>query len=443
MFHKIFLDSLITKTIRYSTVTPTSITIESTDNFDTITEQVKSQGITKLIIGSSLQELPIFDGLRLVRYLEIQSTQFESIPEEAFSNNQNIQSVVLSSSITNISAKAFSNSFIPQINLENVISIESEAFSNCSNLEVVTLSSVQTLGSYCFSNTAVIEIQLSDSITAIPEYAFYNCHNLTTFISNCNSFGSYSFYNCTSLTTFNYNFMSLQNFGTDVLTNTALEELSIPSWCLYDSQIKQLPLKKLTVSSNNNYIDRDNIRHYYYQYDFDLSYLSLETIEYTKDSNLIIVYNLPIKEIITPKDPDFRCRVAIGGCPNLVNLPNNIEEIFYIGSCPEIEIVDLSICTHIGRNSFFNCPKRKHIIGWGDHPMTVEPSLFELCPLIDINSWTSNIAFARISREMYYPLENTYIKELIINATDVPIFRNCMELEKVTFVEGSGLSYIG
>lgn len=288
----------------------------------------------------------------------------------------------MSESITTISEKAFFNSTISQINLNYISTIEIEAFCNCSDLESIDLSSIQSLDTSCFANSSLIEINLPDNLTSIPSYAFYNCFKLTSFISNCNRFESYAFCNCTSLKMFKYNFKSLENIGANAFQNVPIEEFSVKIEYLFDSQLLELPIKKFIISSHlssidsmQSYSDNYGSNRYY----FEKYYPLLESIEYTTDSNYILLVNMEqIEEIDTSDDPESRISVYIAGCPKLKKLPNRIENVFYIGDLPEIESVDLSYCKLIKRNSFYNCPKLKNVIGWGDHEMNVYQSLFVL-----------------------------------------------------------------
>lgn len=432
------LYSLISKEIVYNMEAQKSITIENTDDLETISSRIKSEGITKLIIGNTMQSFPIFEGLKSINSLEILSDQINSIPRDAFANNQNIQTVILSQDVTEISENAFFNSSISQINLDHINYINRNAFCNCINLESVNLQSIQSLDDACFSNTSLIEVNLPKNFKSLPYYAFYNCVKLTSFVSDCSSFDDYAFGYCTSLKTFEYDYRSNYYMPSSTLLSVPLEEIIANSRILHSSSIQQLPLKRLILYS-------------YEDYDFSRSPLDgsrlfpdLQTIEYTSDSNYIYLNDFNFSEIIIPDDLTAKLYIHIAGFPKLKKLPSNIGNILYVGDLPEIETVDLSMCTKIGRNSFFNCPKLKTIIGWGDHEMFVEQSCFELCPLIDINIWNDNLKFPEISTfsDKHSPLEHTSITELTINAARIPKFTACKYLRKVTFLEDSKIEGI-
>lgn len=440
MIHRILLNSLLNRTLKYSAEDIKSITIEDGDNFETKISQIKSEGFTKLVIGTSFQSMPIVEGLYCTKYIEILSTRIQSIPSETFSNNQNIESIILSASIKTISYKAFFGSSVSQINLENVNKIDTEAFCNCINLQSVNLANIRSLSSSCFANTSIIEINLPSECTTIPSYAFCNCFNLASFVSNCNSFGEYAFCNFTSLKVFKYNFRESNQFPETVFMSAAIEEIAINFQLFNNKALSKLSIKKLTIYSP--ILDE----YFYYNLEYytitdGQNFPNLTTIEFTHDSELICFSNMNIEQIIIPNDPNFRCSIKIAGLPKLKNLPNGINTVFYVGDMPGIETVDLTFCTIIYRNSFFNCPKLKRIIGWGDHAMFLGPGLFQFSPLVDINIWNENLSYEvrDIINEQFSPLQFSQIKEININASYPPIFRGCKTLKRLNTLKGPEL----
>lgn len=406
MLNQIVLYSLIDKAIKYNMETEKSITIQNNDDLEIISSRIKSEDFTKLIIGDTMQSFPIFEGLHSINSLEIVSEQINSIPEEAFMKNQNIKNVKLSKSITTIANRPFYGSSISQINLENVNSIGESAFCDCINLQSADLQKIQSLDSSCFANTSLIEVNLSTDFMILPSYAFCNCFKLTTFISKCNSFGEYSFCNCTSLKIFKYDFKDTWEIHSTALISTAIEELEINSNAMRNDAFSKLPIKKLIIYSSSPYFNGG-------KYDGLIYYQNLKTIEFTRDTYSIALRNMNIEEIITPDDPDFSCQIDIAGCPKLKNLPNGIDYVRYAGDLPEIESVDLTHCKRIYRNSFFNCPKL----------------------------WNTNLKFHG-NADVHYPLSNTYIRELTVDSSSLPRFYNCFYLEKVVFLESSGMTTI-
>ena len=117
----------------------------------------------------------------------------ESIGNYAFAYCNNMKSVTIPDSITNINERAF---YI------------------CSNLASVTIpDSVESLGSYAFAScTALSELTIGNSVQNIGSYAFRNCSNLTsvTIPDNVATIGDFAFRNCYALTEINFNAIELQ-----------------------------------------------------------------------------------------------------------------------------------------------------------------------------------------------------------------------------------------
>lgn len=431
LFSSIVFQSLLNRKVQTDSESDISLTDSQNDDLQKITEEIKTKQITKLIVGGDYYTIPSFDGLSFVKIVEIQSQNIDTIEPNTFKDNRNIQKVILTANVQYILDNAFENSTISEINLENVVEIAREAFKNCKFIQTPKLSQLRTLGSSAFENTPITELKFIDEMTSIPARLCYNCRNLTTVESNAQDISDYAFYNCTSLSKITYS-KNLYWFGFYVLAMTKVEEL------YFGNRIPDLnlvPLKKLIIGINN-----DNYKIP------DLPILKI--IEFTKDCKIINLRNLHVEEVIFPSDPDYRYSIDITNY-NLKEFPPGLETVNFVANMPELEKVDLTYCTYIKRNSFFNCPKLKEIIGWGEHSMTVESSLFELCPLINIKTWTNQINIS--SQVNGYDDNNgvlsyTYITEMTIKGFNSqsydPKFYCCKDLKKVVIEEGSGLTYI-
>lgn len=222
MLNTIVVNFLINKAILYNTEAQKSIIINDVENLDSVTERIKTNGITKIFIGDNIQELPLFEGLQLINSLEIRSKQIQSIPIEAFSNNQNIQEVILSSSITRISEKAFYNSSISKINLDHIREIKSNSFCLCKNLIQIKIPNIQMLSSSCFKGTSLVEVNLPSHLTIIPGYSFCNCIKLQSCVCDCIYIDHYAFCNCTSMKFFNFIFRNLYGIADTAFLNASI-----------------------------------------------------------------------------------------------------------------------------------------------------------------------------------------------------------------------------
>ena len=137
-----------------------------------------------------------------------------TIGEGAFEDNNNIVSIVIPETVTQIDERAFLNCtalkevyFVSKeaqaIDTAKLSMIHNEAFYGCSALELVDLSNTKTitLGNYCFVGcTSLKEIREMTKIGTMNSYAFYGCTALERVdLSGLHMSGSYVFANCTNL----------------------------------------------------------------------------------------------------------------------------------------------------------------------------------------------------------------------------------------------------
>lgn len=146
----------------------------------------------------------------------------------AFRSNQNINSIILPDSITDIGEESFAwctnlkkvvlPKNLTQINVglfrkctsletielpKTVTFIDAEAFEGCSSLKEITIpDGVEEIYDDTFDNcTALTKINLPASVTAIASGAFGSCTSLESInLDNISSIGKFAFYNCTGLT---------------------------------------------------------------------------------------------------------------------------------------------------------------------------------------------------------------------------------------------------
>ncbi len=137
-----------------------------------------------------------------------------TIGEGAFEDNDNIVSIVIPETVTQIDERAFLNCtalkevyFVSTeaqaIDTAKLSMISNEAFYGCTALELVDLSNTKTitLGNYCFTGcTNLEEIREMTKIGTMNSYAFYGCSALESVdLSGLHMSGSYVFANCTNL----------------------------------------------------------------------------------------------------------------------------------------------------------------------------------------------------------------------------------------------------
>lgn len=146
---------------------------------------------------------------------------------DAFSNNNNLISVVIPDTVKEIGSNAFSNCFnLTNINIPNsVTTINSGAFYRCNSLTKITIpASVEKVDGFCecvsLENLEILEgvkelngfvgcdrlkeVLIPDTVSSLG--GFSNCKNLTkvTVPSNVSLIQTSTFYNCNNLVVYGY-----------------------------------------------------------------------------------------------------------------------------------------------------------------------------------------------------------------------------------------------
>ena len=133
----------------------------------------------------------------------------KEIGEGAFTNSENLISIVIPDNVTTIGGSAFYNcSNLKAVTIsENsqLTSIESYAFRGCSSLTSIYIpDSVTTIGGSAFyncSNLKAVTISENSQLTSIESYAFHGCSSLTSIYipDSVTTIGGSAFYNCSNL----------------------------------------------------------------------------------------------------------------------------------------------------------------------------------------------------------------------------------------------------
>ena len=138
--------------------------------------------------------------------LTINGLPVVSIGEDAFVNYDNIETMAIPSSVTNIARSAFAscNSLANLIIANGVTSIGGGAFVGCGNLHNVSIpSSVTSIGEQAFFEcTGLTNITIPDGLTSIGPNAFSDCVRLrnVSIPGSVTSIGQEAFLYCLNLT---------------------------------------------------------------------------------------------------------------------------------------------------------------------------------------------------------------------------------------------------
>ena len=125
-----------------------------------------------------------------------------SIGTWAFYGCESLKSLIIPDSVTSIGGSAFSGcrSLSEIVIPSSVTSIGDGAFSGCDSLAgIVIPSSVTSIGDNAFSSCdSLSEIVIPSSVTSIGDRAFWGCHSLSKIVipSSVTSIGDSAFYNC-------------------------------------------------------------------------------------------------------------------------------------------------------------------------------------------------------------------------------------------------------
>lgn len=140
-----------------------------------------------------------------------------SIANEAFHGCDNLKTVVLPDSMTELGAPFWGCRSLSSITLPKTITrINRLAFKDCTALkEIVIPEGVTYIAEDAFRNSGLEKITLPDSLTTIGKYAFYDCKNLKQlhFPANLTFIGDYALSGCPNL-------KSLYFYGDPPLTDT-------------------------------------------------------------------------------------------------------------------------------------------------------------------------------------------------------------------------------
>ena len=165
------------------------------------------EDLTSIVIGNSVTSIGYyaFGGCSGLTSVEIPNS-VKSIGNSAFSGCSGLTSVEIPNSVKSIGNSAFSGcSGLTSVVIPNsVTSIGNYAFEGCSSLESVVIgNSVTGIGEGAFGGcSSLASVVIGNSVTSIGGYAFSDCSRLSSIVipNSVTSIGNRAFQRCTGLT---------------------------------------------------------------------------------------------------------------------------------------------------------------------------------------------------------------------------------------------------
>ncbi len=180
--------------------------------------RIKGREVKGIAIGA-------FEDNSKIQTIELPDT-CKTINSSAFKNCSALISVS-GTGVETVSAYAFENSNVENVDFPNLKTINSYAFSGCSNLKSIEIPLVESIGNYAFSQSGIVSVEMP-SLIALGTNAFVDCYNLVSVSATELSILSISaFKNCVSLK--NVDMPNLIEVGANSLRNTAIEDFYGPS----------------------------------------------------------------------------------------------------------------------------------------------------------------------------------------------------------------------
>jgi hypothetical protein len=185
--------------------------------------------------------------------LDLSGAVCDTIPENALSGKQVLQSVVLPNSTTMIGENAFADCMsLKSVTIGNkVTEIGASAFSCAYSLKNIKMSAALTaVGEYAFNKAMKLEsISFVDNVETIGSNAFYSCTSLTdvSFGNSPAAIGNRAFSGCTSLSNLSFS-DAIKSVGSEAFFGcTSLKDVVLPNSVTY---IPEMAFQNCTSLSN-------------------------------------------------------------------------------------------------------------------------------------------------------------------------------------------------
>ncbi len=381
-------------------------------------------------------------------YTVLPGTKF--IAQDAFRNNNHLETVILPDGLLEIKEEAFYNArSLRVIDIPATVELIGKgAFQNCggsSNLITLTLgdgnaalvineyafagshfsrveipSRLVVLGDYAFSGvSALSEVVFAENsrLTTIGSYTFQNTAiREFTLPDNVVKMGSYNFYSCTSLISFRFN-DGIKSIGNGNLERTAISEIYIPAG--------------LTSMGVNNFANCS----------------ALSSVEFAPDTRLTTIpagtfANTALREIRIPASvKSLGAKIILEEDEEVDSSEPTSYGVFEgCSSLARVEFESGTVCSVLGAYAFTGCYSIKSF----DIPAPVVElgeGLFASCT--GLTSMTIPHTVTKLGASAFSGCSNLADVKLLTKTTELPenLFSGCSRITNITIP--SNVSYIG
>ena len=378
------------------------------------------------------------------------------VPEYAFHNCANLESIILSDSITNIGAYAFADcTSITGIDIpDNVQGISKYTFSGCTNLSEIEIpDKTLNIGQYAFANCSsltTVSFGKDSRLSTIGDYAFYGCDALRSINipSSVTKVGNYAFYSCNELASVSFGEGSeLMSIGEEAFYGcTKILSITIP--------------EKVTSIGNNAFYKCFRL----YEV-INRSSLNITTGLYTTNG-CVGYYSLEVhtgeSKIVNENDYLFYCYptdgiaylIGYAGDDTDLILPANYNggryaiadrAFAYCESITSITLPDNNKLYFIGKEAFRDCSSLQSVSFGNDSELsTISDNAFYGCTSLERVSLGDNSSLMYIGNSAFTNCTSLAEIEIPIHLANIGnyAFSGCTSLDKVYVSDIHDLCYV-